>query len=1006
MFKNIYILILLIYGINPLLAQKITLQPVQGDMVCAVQVHGLNRQNFALGVPETIGSSEEMILNFPEVTTNWSAPDADGIVSHSWKTSNKIEYSVKLIPHDDFVDMEMTIKNLSNKNWTNVFSFNCLNPVNAPKFLDWTLERTYMSKNGAPFRMDGTKRVNTGSMKTVQFYLHEDYKSISPFVNGFGAVSPDKTDDSYIVTMSEDGDSYMAATSPNALFLFDNLDRCCIHSATGFGDIPISGEKTVVSRFYFAKGTLNDFIKRYNNDIKNKTTPRIAMCWGKPWELADTSQWNYVFNNIDVYKFYIGDILNASGSRVDSAKAKLFVKYLVDKGIKICVENGGLLDWYAEKGDSAAYYSFKEDYNTLKTLIRWIKEADNSKTLDMLDMDGPIRRMLFPNNKPVAYHNIGSAVIELFKVVKMWRDSVPGIELNLLTNFPNWAWGETLAYFKLFWDMKGYGYYDEVMFNVEIESKKTGLKLDAITIDNPYDYATGKAPSNQQDLIAGVDWMNRIKELSDKAKELGLKVNMIFNTNGGRNAQDYSEQTLAFIDLYKQKIGTPDGYWIQSWYDLPGKWLPEDENYTMTNITKRAIKKIKNEQPLKPKALLEPEDGRVYHGVQTMTFHDAADPLEGFFSAISDSTIQPAVRGFFMSIPGERGPANTLMGLNKFFHTADSVGFIPELSLFLVGKTASDSVIAVSTEHDWIIDSVITLCKNYGRKMFLRIGGEFNGSGEGWNGGGYHPYLYVTMFRKIVDMYAARNFRDSIAVNWCYEPDAPNDFDSVDSRGARWYPGDEYVDWFGLDVFDSTHFDQSLNDYDRRGITKKGKSERFLAMAREKGKPVFLSETSAKGVNISSDNEDGINDWNNWFAKYWEFIDAHKEIKGFAYIDANWPEHAYPGWGDARIENNTYIVGKYIEEMKKPKYIHLKTNVSTGIKDYFINNDIYVYPNPATDLITISNYSGEIEILNALGISLWKGTIGVNENIDISRFTNGIYYVKTENSLNKFLVVR
>jgi hypothetical protein len=217
--------------------------------------------------------------------------------------------------------------------------------------------------------------------------------------------------------------------------------------------------------------------------------------------------------------------------------------------------------------------------------------------------------------------------------------------------------------------------------------------------------------------------------------------------------------------------------------------------------------------------------------------------------------------------------------------------------------------------------------------MFLRIGGEFNGSGPGWNGGGYHPYYYVTMFRKIVNMFAGKGFRDSIAVNWCYEPDAPNDFDSVDTRGARWYPGDDYVDWFGLDVFDASHFDQSLPNGTGRNLTKKGKSERFLAMAREKGKPVFLSETSAKGINISSDNQDGINDWNNWFAKFFEFIDVHKEIKGFCYIDANWPVGAYPNWGDARIENNTYVTEKYIEEMRKPKYINLYKEVIVQPED-------------------------------------------------------------------------
>jgi hypothetical protein len=332
------------------------------------------------------------------------------------------------------------------------------------------------------------------------------------------------------------------------------------------------------------------------------------------------------------------------------------------------------------------------------------------------------------------------------------------------------------------------------------------------------------------------------------------------------------------------------------------------------------------------KALLEPENGKVYHGACLMTYESAEDPIGPYLSALNDSSLHPAVRSFFFTIPGERGPDNTLKGLMQFLKSADSIGFIPELSLFFMDKNgATDSIIATSSIHDWIIDSIITLCKNYGKRMFVRIGGEFNGSGQGWNGGGYHPHLYVKLFKKVVDKFSNKGFRDSIATVWCYEPDAPNDFDSVDSQGALWYPGDEYVDWFGLDVFDTSHFDQSLPNFDRRGITKKGKSERFLALARNKAKPVYLNETSAKGINITPDSLDGINDWNSWFKKFFEFIDSHEEIKGFNYINALWPQNAYPGWGDARIQNNKFIISKYVEKLKEPKYIHLSNLKATGL---------------------------------------------------------------------------
>ncbi len=377
-------------------------------------------------------------------------------------------------------------------------------------------------------------------------------------------------------------------------------------------------------------------------------------------------------------------------------------------------------------------------------------------------------------------------------------------------------------------------------------------------------------------------------------------------------------------------------------------------------------------------AQLDPGTGKVYHGACTMTYASGADPLAGYLGALNDPAIQPAVRGLFFTIPGERGPGNSLKGLKNFFHAADSIGFIPEVSLFFMDTRGStDSIIAVSNQHDWIIDSIISLSKEYGKAMFLRIGGEFNGAGPGWNGGGYHPYLYVTMFRKIVDRFANAGLRDSIAVNWCYEPDAANDFDSVDQRGARWYPGDEYADWFGLDVFNASHFDQALPDQDRRGITTKGKSERFLAMARAKNKPVFMSETSAKGINISKDEADGLKDWDEWFAKFFEFIAVHPEIKGYNYIDANWPTGAYPGWGDARIENSEYITGKYHEEMKKPRYLHLKTG-GTRIGYSEINPGIRLlhnFPNPVRLNTTIGWQSEKagftrIDLYNSTGLKI------------------------------------
>ncbi|MFZ1730102.1 MAG: T9SS type A sorting domain-containing protein [Bacteroidota bacterium] len=994
-------------------AQNITLQPVAGQMNCSVRVPGLPRQGFNLGLPETIGSSEGMILNFPEVTIQWEGPDASGVIRHTWLSAGKIEYSLVLTPGADYVDAAMTVRNLTRAGWTNVFAFNCLNPTGAEQFKDWTLERTYMSKKGKPFRMDGTTRINNGSMSTVQFYLNEKYRAVSPFIQGFKATSPDKTDDSYIVTMAADGMSYMAATSPNSNYLFDNLDRCCIHSSTDFGDIGAGAEKTVTSRFYFAHGTLDDFITRFETEVKHvqpptKEKPRVAMCYGNPWVLADTTQWSEVLGKLDILKIYIGNIT----ARLDSQQSHALANALLSNDIKIAVELGGLLDWHASKGDQTAAASFQQEFASVKPLIDLITSIAPTRSIDMLDMDGPIRRMLFPSNNAATNHTLATAVTELSKVVQMWRDAVPGIEINLLTNFPNWAWGSTPSYFAIGGRSDGYGRYEDVLDAVEAERTKSGLRFDGLTVDNPFDYATGAAQTNQPGLIAGVDWMQRLAELDVRAKSMGLKVNMIFNTNGGRTAEGYSNQTLALIDLYHQRVGIPDGYWIQSWYTLPGPWLPETDAYTMTNIVREAMRKINLPAVVDTSlALLEPADGRVYHGVQTMTFEPAGvDPVAGYLSVLNGEDIQPAVRGMFFSIPGTRGAAQSLRALGQFFHSADSIGFIPELSLFMVSDVATDSIIAVSNQYDDILDSIVTLSKEYGKAMFLRIGGEFNGTGPGWNGGGYHHHLYVDMFRKITDKFTARGFRDSIATIWCYYPAAANDFDSTDAEGALWYPGDEYVDWFGLDLFDPQDFDMSLPDYSRGTITRKGKSERFLAMARAKGQPVYMSETSAKGMNITADASDSQSDWDAWFAKFFEFIAAHKEIKGYSYIDANWPEQAYPDWGDARIQNSPDLSAWYRDEMHKPKYIHLPSAGTNGVGETHFRPDIVTlhqnYPNPfnPTTIISFdlpSNTPVKLLILDAMGREVRRViddemySAGRHfTNFDARDLPSGIYYYR------------
>ncbi len=65
----------------------------------------------------------------------------------------------------------------------------------------------------------------------------------------------------------------------------------------------------------------------------------------------------------------------------------------------------------------------------------------------------------------------------------------------------------------------------------------------------------------------------------------------------------------------------------------------------------------------------------------------------------------------------------------------------------------------------------------------------------------------------------------------------------------------------------------------------------------------------------------------------------------------------------------------------------------SDVKDELID-EIAVFPNPSGNCISISNYSGEIEIYDILGNSVLKTFIEKSSKIDISSINSGYYFIK------------
>jgi hypothetical protein len=111
-----------------------------------------------------------------------------------------------------------------------------------------------------------------------------------------------------------------------------------------------------------------------------------------------------------------------------------------------------------------------------------------------------------------------------------------------------------------------------------------------------------------------------------------------------------------------------------------------------------------------------------------------------------------------------------------------------------------------------------------------------------------------------------------------------------------WYPGDDYVDWFAVSIFNPVQISTA---------------ESFFAVGRAHKKQLMIAESAPAGIFSDEARKE-------WFRHYFDFI--HKDdIKVVSYINSNWNSYQLfrsMNWGDSRIESYPEIKEMWLEEMK------------------------------------------------------------------------------------------
>jgi hypothetical protein len=299
---------------------------------------------------------------------------------------------------------------------------------------------------------------------------------------------------------------------------------------------------------------------------------------------------------------------------------------------------------------------------------------------------------------------------------------------------------------------------------------------------------------------------------------------------------------------------------------------------------------------------LEPKGDAVLIGAGQENFPAPTVDLSDYSNFASSVNVNPSVIMLYQSVSDS--PAATEAWANGIMAGLDSISS-SELILLQIGYDLLDEtkltapgasippivgLVANTTQYDANIDGFCNALRKIGRPVYLRIGHEFNGI---WNG--YRPDTYKASFMKIALKLRNQQCGVHLATVWDYSLDDNTAF-------ASFYPGDGYVDWFGINIFGR--------------VTQRGLD--FIAAAVAAGKPVMIGESTPRGVGAQ-------NGWNSWFQDYFDFIYSNPSIKQFGYINWDWSNPAYGftnyRWGDSRIPDNSPLAKTLHDELVNRQYV-------------------------------------------------------------------------------------
>lgn len=298
----------------------------------------------------------------------------------------------------------------------------------------------------------------------------------------------------------------------------------------------------------------------------------------------------------------------------------------------------------------------------------------------------------------------------------------------------------------------------------------------------------------------------------------------------------------------------------------------------------------------------EPPDGRVYHGAQA-----EVRPRSLFAYGVD----WEGIRKYGEAV----GPYPRLImhyysfdpiALRLLKSTIREIGeknykYIPQIGLDFYSYTPGFNIMnpkditegIASGAYDPKIRGMARLFKEMPTEVFLRPGYEFGGNGQGRHAS---KIFWKAAWKRIYEI-LKKEGADNVAFVW-------NTLDAADYMD--YYPGDEYVDWWAVNVFD--------NHADERDFIN-----RFVRDAGNRRKPVMIAESTPRYIGSTG----GEAAWRKWYEPYFNLVRRHPHLKAFCYINASWKSYPDKSFQhDCRVQSHPVVARKYRERIASREFIH------------------------------------------------------------------------------------